>query len=119
MIPLLKAGGALATIAAAFVWAQVEGFPLDDLGNIVGVAALAVIVARYTLRQLEDYRTDLKTSRSRIDDLEADLHALGQAKGEVERRLRDTEDYAHRLRIYILSTGANRDDLPAPPGSSV
>lgn len=97
------------------IWAQAELPGLDAVGNVGLVGLLALLVARYTFRQLEDYRSDLKAQRERNDELESDLHELGKAKAECERLRREAEDYAQRLRLHLLSGGASLDELPSPP----
>lgn len=86
---------------------------LDEFGstatNISVVAVLAALVGRYTFKQLEGYRTDLSTARKRIDDLETDLHAAGQAKAVVDEKARSLEEENHRLKLWILAQGIDPD----------
>lgn len=113
LLPALKSAGAVALAAVAAVLGQ-EGFSLDGLGTVSLVGVLAVLVARYTFRQLEDYRGDLKDARARIDELEAALHNQGKAKAKVERRNRELEAYAHRLELWAAAVD-KRGELPDPP----
>lgn len=116
--PALKAAAATAAAGATAVMAQVE-LPLDDVGRVGLIGFLAVLVGRYTFRQLEDYRTDLAAARSRIDDLEDELHTLGQSKARVEHRNRELEAYGHRLELWASAVGASSTvpppEFPQPP----
>lgn len=118
LIPALKAAASVLVAGASvvFVTAQ-EAFPLDGVGTVGLIGVLAVLVARYTFRQLEDYRGDLKAARARIDELEAALSKLGQAKAKVERRNRELEAYAHRIELWAGAAGAGSalPELPDPP----
>lgn len=104
--------------AGAIIWFAVEpleGLPIEGIGNLGLVAALAVLIGRYTFRQLENYRTDLGGARQRIDELEADLHAQGKAKAAVENRNRELEAYGHRLRLFCLAAGIPPEEIPQVP----
>jgi len=96
------------------LWAQFQ-IPLEGLGSVSLVAVLAVLIGRYTFRQLEDFRKDLREYRSRIDELEDELHKQGQSKAAVEKRNRDLEEYAHRLHLWVLAVGGSDSDVPPPP----
>lgn len=112
VIPAVKAGGAVAVAGWIAIMAQVELPNLDGLGNVGLVGILAVLVGRYTFRQLEDYRADLQAARERIDALEDELHKLGQSKAKTERRNRELEHYAHRVGLWAASAGASIDVTP-------
>jgi uncharacterized protein YigA (DUF484 family) len=122
LIPALKAAGATVLGAATYLIAQVSLPDIGDVGNFGLVAVLAVLIGRYTFRQLEDYRADLKASRSRNDELvsriealEADLSKLGKAKAAVVARNRELEEYAHRLRVWAIAAGLDAGEIPPPP----
>lgn len=108
----VKAGTSVIAGGAAYVWAQVQLPDLDAVGSVGLVGLLAVLIARYTLRQLEDYRADLKAARDRITTLEDDLSRLGKAKAATETRNRELEEYAHRLNLWAIAVAG---DGPAPP----
>lgn len=102
------------------LWAQIELPGLDGLGSVGLVGILAVLIGRYTFRQLEDYRKDLQAARERIDELEADLHELGQAKARTDHRNRELEAYAHRLQLWATAASGGHPIEPpqfpeAPP----
>ena len=106
-----------ATLASglAYLWAQVQWPGLDEVGSLGILGVLAVIVGRYTFRQLEEYRADLKNARGRIEDLEDDLHTQGQAKAKAEARIRELELYIHRRDRWLLSQGIEPpSDIPPP-----
>lgn len=105
-----KTAGATATLLGGAVFAQTS---LPELaGNLGLVALLAVLVGRYTFRQLEDYRTDLKASRARTDHLEEELDS-------ARSRIHELEDYTHRLGAFITSANiAGAPELPGPDASS-
>lgn len=110
--PAAKAGGAVIVAGWVAIMAQVEIPNLDGLGNVGLVGILAILVGRYTFRQLEDYRSDLKAARARIDTLEDELHKLGKAKAKTESRNRELEHYAHRVGLWAASAGAGIDVTP-------
>lgn len=121
----LKTAGVTVAGAITYVVAQVQLPDVGDVGNFGLVAILAVLVGRYTFRQLEDYRNDLSSARNRndalyarIDDLEADLHKLGKAKAATERRNRELEEYTHRLRQWAIASGFNDTEIPPPTDPS-
>lgn len=116
MIIAAKTGMITLGAGVAFVWSQLEWPDLGALGSFGLAAALAGLVARYTLSQLEGYRTDLGAARARIDTLVLDLHAQGQAKAVSEARIRELELYAHRLRVWIVAQSLDTRDMPEAPG---
>lgn len=116
LLPALKTAAAVLTAGVSAIFAQ-EAFSIDGVGTVGLIGVLAVLVARYTFRQLEDYRGDLKAARDRIDELEGALHKLGKAKAATERRNRELEAYAHRIELWASATGAGSalPELPDPP----
>ena len=121
LVPALKTAGATILGAAAYLVAQIQLPDIGDVGNFGLVAVLAVIIGRYTFRQLEDYRKDLKTTRDHNDELNAkieglqnDLTKLGQAKAASDKHLRDLEVYTHRLRLWALAAGFTDTEIPPP-----
>ncbi len=106
-----KTAGITTAALGGYVVAQTNS-TLELAGNLGLVALLAVLVGRYTFRQLEDYRTDLKAARSRTEHLEGEL--------EVARsRIHELEDYTHRLGNFITSANiAGAPELPGPDASS-
>lgn len=110
----LTVGAGLLGLASEVV-AQTVDSPLEGAGSVGLIAILAVLVGRYTFKQLEAYRGDLTAARGRIDALEDALHKAGQASAAKDRRIREVENYAHRLRLYILATGVDHEEIPLPP----
>lgn len=96
------------------LWAQTN-IPLDGFGTIGLVGLLAIILGRYTFRQLEDYRKDITAGRERIDELQDELHEQGRSKAATEKRNRELEEYAHRLHLWVLAAGIGDSDVPPPP----
>lgn len=116
MIVAAKTGAVTLGAGIAYIWSQLEWPDLGALGSFGLAAVLAGLVARYTLSQLEGYRTDLGAARARIDTLVADLHSQGQAKAAADARIRELEIYAHRLRLWIVAQGLDPHDVPETPG---
>lgn len=107
---------ASAVIVSGLAWtvAQIE-LPIDGWAGLGVTGALAILVGRYTFRQLEEYRQDLKEAHERNDALQEDISELGRSKAELEKRLRDHVEYAHRLRLWAFTQGAQTEELPDPP----
>lgn len=95
------AGGVAALVA------QIELPTVTDLGVF---AAVALLVGRYTMRQLEDYRADLKIAHERADQVAEQLRAR-------ESELREVMTYAHRLALFIEAEIRHVDtgELPTIP----
>jgi hypothetical protein len=110
------AGGVLGL--AAEVLAQALEPPFEGIGSVGLIGLLAVLVGRYTFKQLEAYRGDLTSARGRIDALEEALHKAGQASAKKDDRIRELENYAHRLRLYITAQGIPDGEIPPPPPSA-
>lgn len=85
--------------------AQLELPNLGPAINIGGVGVIALLVGRYTMRQLESYRADLRDARERGDRLEIRIETAEAA----ERRWRE---YAYQLRLLMIQQG---DEPPPPP----
>lgn len=113
-----KTAGATATLLGGAVFAQTS---LPELaGNLGLVALLAVLVGRYTFRQLEAYREDLTDAHKRATRLRELLEDERGLSRRLELRVHELEDHAHRLNIFIASSGlAGGPELPQnPPASS-
>ena len=80
-----KTAGITTAALGGYVVAQTNT-TLELAGNLGLVALLAVLVGRYTFRQLEDYRTDLKAARKRADRLEEELEVYRARVRELEDR---------------------------------
>lgn len=112
-----KAAGATTAGLGAAVVAQ-ETLPWPELaGNLTLIAFLAVLVGRYTFRQLEDYRQDLKHSRARSERLEDELDDAHHELLAAEARILELEAHAHRLTATLLAAGIP-DVPPMPPTPS-
>jgi hypothetical protein len=111
----LKAAGAIlaAGVAAVFAQAQIPG--LGAAANIGVVAVLAGLLFRYVFRLLEDYRADLAVARARTDALEDDLRRLGRSSARKEEAIRELTEYGHRLRVFLIASGASAEELPEQP----
>ena len=106
-----KTAGITTAALGGYVVAQTTT-TLELAGNLGLVALLAVLVGRYTFRQLEDYRADLKATRKRSEHLEEEL-------ASARSRIHELEGYAHRLGQFITSAGiAGAPELPDPDASS-
>lgn len=121
MFEAAKVAAAVVGGGLAALWAQTE---LPNIGvdttSVVGlIGLLAILVGRYTFRQLEDYRGDIKSVRERNEALEDDLRKAGQARAVLEARNRELEAYAHRLQLWAASvaTGVELPQLPDPPAA--
>lgn len=111
MIPMIRAAKAALSVvlgSIAVTVAQVEWTDLSPIGNVVGVAGIALVVGRYTLRQLEDYRRDLRAARDRGDwyERKIDVHE------ERERRL---ITYTSRLERAAVAYGLPPAEMPSFP----
>ena len=106
-----KTAGITTAALGGYVVAQTNT-TLELAGNLGLVALLAVLVGRYTFRQLEDYRTDLKAARARTEHLEEELDS-------ARSRIHELEDYTHRLGNFITAANiAGAPELPSPDASS-
>lgn len=112
-----KTAGATTALLGGAVFAQTS---LPELaGNLGLVALLAVLVGRYTFRQLEAYRQDLTEAHGRATNLRELLEAERVESRRLAVRLHELEDYAHALNIFITSSGlADGPELPPSPASS-
>ncbi len=109
-----KTAGVTTALLGGAVVAQTS---LPELaGNLGLVALLAVLVGRYTFRQLEAYREDLTAAHARATVL---LEELAEERGEsrrLELRIHELEDHAHRLNVFIVSAGlGGSPELPEIP----
>lgn len=107
IVPAAKSSAATIGAAFAAVWAQTQ-IDLEGAGSVGLIGILALFVGRYTLRQLESYRSDLTKARERGDHLEAELEF------QIKHR-QQLEDYAHRIRIWAISEGLTDELLPPKP----
>lgn len=114
LFPAIKVSVATVLSGIGALWAQTN-LPLDGVGTVGLVGLLAILLGRYTFRQLEDYRKDITATRDRIDELQDELHEQGRAKAATEKRNRELEDYAHRLHLWVLAAGVGDSDVPPPP----
>lgn len=94
--------------------AQIELPPATDLGVF---AVVALLVARYTLRQLEDYRADLKVANDRLDQVTARNDVLTGLITTRDAELREVITYAHRLALFLEASVTHLDtgELPTIP----
>ena len=106
--PAFKAAGAVFAGSGVAVFAQIELPDVGAIGNVGIVGAIALVVGRYTFRQLEDYRADLKTVRARNARLEDELLAS-------DAYARAVLEYATRLRLKLIAVGADTAELPVIP----
>lgn len=104
----IKSGGAVILGAITAVVAQMGEIDFGTIGNITGIGAIAVLVGRYTFRQLEDFRRDLRAARERIDFLAAKIDVM-------EERERQLIGYSTRLERVIVTQGVDASLLPAFP----
>jgi len=112
-----KTAGATATLLGGAAFAQTS-LP-EFAGNLGLVALLAVLVARYTFRQLEAYRQDLTDAHGRATSLRDLLEAERVESHRLSTRLHELEDHLHRLNIFITSSGlTDAPELPPSPASS-
>ncbi len=109
-----KTAGVTTALLGGAVVAQTS---LPELaGNLGLVALLAVLVGRYTFRQLEAYREDLKDANGRAIHLRELLEAERDESRRLELRVHELEDYAHRLNVFVTSAGlAGAPELPQTP----
>jgi hypothetical protein len=112
-----KTAGVTTVLLGGAVVAQTS---LPELaGNLGLVALLALLVGRYTFRQLEAYREDLKDAHARGAHLRELLEAERDETRRLNLRIHELEDHAHRLNIFITSAGlADAPELPPSPASS-
>lgn len=130
ILAVIKTSAATIGAGLTALWAQsatfLDGILNNAAANVGLIGILAVLVGRYTFRQLEDYRSDLGSARARIDELvtrierlQDDLHKLGQSKADAEARQRELEAYAHRIRLWAISAGVADSEIPPPPTITV
>jgi hypothetical protein len=112
-----KTAGVTTALLGGAVVAQTS---LPELaGNLGLVALLALLVGRYTFRQLEAYREDLQDSHARGTKLRELLEEERNESRRLELRLHELEDYAHRLNQFVTSAGIpGAPELPAPEAST-
>lgn len=110
----ITVGAGLISFAGEVIAQSVDS-PLEGAGSVGLIAILAVLVGRYTFKQLEAYRGDLTAARGRIDALEDALHTAGKASARKDERIRELENYAHRLRLYLTAQGLSEAEMPPPP----
>lgn len=118
LIRSVKTAFSVVVGAGAVLYAQISDFDFGAIGNLTGIAAVALVVGRYTFRQLEDYRKDLRLARERGDLLEARLNVM-------EERERLLLTHVNRLERIIHSNWPSLDestppfpDLPSLPDAS-
>jgi hypothetical protein len=112
-----KTAGVTTALIGGAVVAQTS---LPELaGNLGLVALLAVLVGRYTFRQLEAYREDLKDAHARGTRLRELLEDERTESRRLALRIHELEDHAHRLNVFITAQGlAGAPELPGPGPSS-
>jgi hypothetical protein len=109
-----KTAGATTVLLGGAVVAQTS---LPELaGNLGLVALLALLVGRYTFRQLEAYREDLKDAHARGTHLRKLLEEERVESRRLNLRIHELEDHAHRLNVFITSAGlGGAPELPQTP----